>query len=342
MSFEAITLLLAIVAIGTMIVIHEWGHFFVARKSGMRVERFSVGFGPTLIEKQVGETIYQVAAVPLGGYVKIAGMDPSEELPPDDQGSYETKPTWKRAAVVAAGPITNYAFALILALTVFTVWGKPFPTTTIWRSVKGSPAAGAGLTQGDEVVSINGQAVANVLEVQKLLASMPAEQLKDVKVQYRRAGELKEVTLTPKDRKLGISFSAVYRSMPIGEALTAGVTYPFVLSKEILAGLGRIFQGRQKAEFMGPIGIGKEMMGQIAQGFPQALMFLALLNVYLGLFNLLPVPALDGGRLVFLGVEAVARRKVRPSLEQMVHTVGFFLLLAMLVLVSIKDVRRLF
>jgi regulator of sigma E protease len=342
MSFDAITLVLAIVAIGTMIVIHEWGHFFVARKSGMRVERFSVGFGPTLLHKQVGDTIYQVAAVPLGGFVKIAGMDPQDELAPDDPGSYESKPTWKRAAVVAAGPITNYVFAVILALLVFTVWGKQVPTTTIWRAVKDSPAAGAGLTHGDTVVSINGQAVANVLEVQKVLATMPADQLTKVTVQYRRQGELKEVTLTPKDRRLGISFSSSYTPMPLGEALLAGVTFPVVLSKEILAGLGRIFQGRQKAEFMGPIGIGKEMMGQIAQGIPQALMFLALLNVYLGLFNLLPVPALDGGRLVFLGVEAVARRKVRPTLEQAVHTVGFFLLLAMLVLVSIKDVRRLF
>src|SRR5437773_1396661 len=151
------TILLAILALGILIIVHEGGHFLVARLSGMRVDRFSIGFGPKLWSVKRGETVYQIAAIPLGGFVQIAGLNPGEEgLAADDPRAYPNRPVWQRLATIFAGPGTNYVFAALVMIVMYMIWGVPVagPQPVVDALVEGKPAAAAGIQPGDEIVSI--------------------------------------------------------------------------------------------------------------------------------------------------------------------------------------------
>ena len=332
--------LLAILALGILIIVHEGGHFLVARLSGMRVDRFSIGFGPQLVSFKRGETTYQIAAIPLGGFVQIAGLNPGEEgLAADDPRAYPNRPVWQRLLTIFAGPGTNYVFAAVLVVIAYLVFGVPVPghAPLVGGLPEGKPAATAGLQLGDELVSIDGNKVAEVNQVAPIIN---ASQGKPVLVEVMREGQLKKISVTPvKDGgvyRIGIEIAAKeeYQKAGVGRCVIEGLRFPYDYSRFILHGFAEIFAGRQKAEFSGPIGIVKVMKKQISLGLKNAMSIVAIISVYLGLFNLLPLPALDGGRLVFLGVEAVSRRRVNQRLEQTVHMVGMFVLLGFLVYVT--------
>jgi regulator of sigma E protease len=338
------TLILAILALGVLIIVHEGGHFLIARLSGMRVDRFSIGFGPTLLSFKRGETIYQIAAIPLGGFVQIAGLNPGEEgITADDPRAYPNKPVWQRLATIFAGPGTNYLFAAMIMVTFYLIWGVPVPgKSPIVGDLKpGKPAATAGLEREDEIVAING---VKITDVNQVAPAISASQGNPVKLDVMRLGQPKSITVKPEkdgnDWRIGIELwpKEEFAPAPFGESVKEGLMFPVQYSGFILHGFREIFAGRQKAEFSGPVGIVKVMQRQISQGWKNALQILAIISVYLGLFNLLPLPALDGGRLAFLGWELVSRRKVNQRVEQTVHMVGMVVLLAFLVLVTFKDV----
>src|ERR1700761_1522838 len=166
------TILLAILALGVLIIVHEGGHYLVARLSGMRVDRFSIGFGPVLWSVKRGETIYQFAAIPLGGYVQIAGLNPGEEgMNVEDPRAYPNRPVWQRLATIFAGPGPNYVFAVILLLGMFLAWGVPGPgkSPVVDELVEGKPAAAAGFEPDDEIVSVDGKPVKEVQDVAPLV-----------------------------------------------------------------------------------------------------------------------------------------------------------------------------
>jgi regulator of sigma E protease len=337
------TIALAILALGVLIIVHEGGHFLIARLSGMRVDRFSIGFGPTLLSFKRGETIYQIAAIPLGGFVQIAGLNPGEEgIASDDPRAYPNRPVWQRLATIFAGPGTNYVFAAVIVVISCLVWGVPVAGKAPIVGVihEGKPAAVAGMQQGDELISIDGKPVTDTQQVAPLIN---ASQGRPVTVQLVRDGQPKSVVVTPakdhNDYRIGIEIWAKDETAPatVGECFKYGLTFPIQYSRFILHGFGEIFAGRQKAEFSGPIGIVKVMQRQISQGAKNALSIMAIISVYLGLFNLLPLPALDGGRLVFLGWELISRRKVNQLIEQRVHMVGMVVLLGFLVYVTIGN-----
>lgn len=338
-----LAILLAILALGILIIVHEGGHFLIARLSGMRVERFSIGFGPKLISFQRGETIYQIAAIPLGGFVQIAGLNPGEEAQTaDDPRAYPNRPVWQRLATIFAGPGTNYLFAALVMVCVFVAYGVPVPgkIPLVAALRDGKPAAAAGLQPGDEMVAIDGKKITEVGQVAPLISS---SQGKPVAIDILRDGQPKSVTVKPeKDGdayRIGIEIAnkEEYVKAPIGKAIVEGLRFPYDYSRFILHGFGEIFAGRQKAEFSGPIGIVKVMKRQIALGFRNTLSIIAIISVYLGLFNLLPLPALDGGRIVFLFWELISRRRVNQRVEQTVHMVGMFVLLGFLVYVTIGN-----
>jgi regulator of sigma E protease len=335
-------LILAIVALGVLIIVHEGGHFLIARLSGMRVDRFSIGFGPTLLSFKRGETIYQIAWIPLGGFVQIAGLNPGEEgISADDPRAYPNRPTWQRFATIFAGPATNYVFAAVVMTLFYLVWGVPVEgKIPMVGSIKdGKPAATAGMEPGDEIMAINGKKITDTSQVSPAIDGSKGEA---VTVDVMRAGKPKTFTVKPEkvDSKwlIGIELwpKEEYAPAPVGQTLKEGVMFPVRYSAFILHGFREIFAGRQKAEFSGPVGIVKVMKQQIAQGWKNALQIVAIISVYLGLFNLLPLPALDGGRLAFLSWELVSRRRVNQRVEQSIHMVGMVVLLGFLVWVTAR------
>jgi regulator of sigma E protease len=337
------TIALAILALGVLIIVHEGGHFLIARLSGMRVDRFSIGFGPTLLSFKRGETIYQIAAIPLGGFVQIAGLNPGEEgIATDDPRAYPNRPAWQRLATIFAGPGTNYVFAALIMILSCLAWGVPVSgkAPMVGAIHEGKPAAAAGFQLGDEIVSIDGKPVTETGQVSPLIN---ASQGRPVTVQLLRDGQPKSLVVKPAkdhdDYRIGIEVWPKEETVAasVGECVKYGLMFPINYSRFILHGFGEIFAGRQKAEFSGPIGIIKVMQRQISQGAKNALSIIAIISVYLGLFNLLPLPALDGGRLVFLGWELISRRKVNQMIEQRIHMVGMVVLLGFLVYVTIGN-----
>jgi regulator of sigma E protease len=337
--------LFAIVALGFLIVLHEGGHFIVARLCGMRVERFSIGFGPTLLGFKWRGTLFQIAPIPLGGFVQITGLNPNEEFDKNDPMVYPNRPRWMRLLTIVAGPAANYLTAVVLMLFVLLAYGMPSKTQKIIEPVKGKPAAAAGLKANDVLVSANGQAVnadAPISEVIRAGAGAP------VTIKVQRDGQPLTFVVTPERQssgayQVGISIGAIDQRTPVGAgvAIKEAVMSPYFTSVGILAALSDMVRGRVQPDLEGPIGITQKIANAARHGVVDFLAIIIALSVYLGLFNLLPVPALDGGRALFLGIESITRKRVNPRFEAAVHTAGFVLLLGVLLFVSFKDIRHL-
>jgi regulator of sigma E protease len=337
--------LLAILALGLLIVVHEMGHMFVARLFGMRVDRFSLGFGLPLLRWRGKKTLYQIAMVPLGGFVQIAGMNPQEKPPPDDPGSYANKSTGARFATIFAGPATNYVFAALLMIAVMLIWGLPRWQQVIAEVIPGSPAARAAMRAGDVIEAIENKGVSSISEVTDGIAASKGRPLR---LRVQRGRERLDLVVTPaadgKTYRIGIQFGRKLSFTPLGAggALLLGLLYPLNESRSVIAGLGQLFRGRVSVKQVGgPLEIIRQLKMSFEESLAMALIFLAMLNVYLGLFNLLPIPALDGGRLVFLLSVFVLRRPVNQQIENAVHTVGFLVLLGLILLVTYRDLARL-
>lgn len=371
MSLSALTsplgLLLAFAALSVLIIIHEGGHYLVAKWSGMRVHRFQIFFGHPLVEWVRGETTYAVGYIPFGGFVQIAGLDPNEPPPPtkviekdgqfvateggpDDPRLYGNRPVHQRFLTIFAGPATNYIFAALTMMFVFTVFGQRTPVPgppLVMDVVKDSPADKAGLRPDDKVLSVAGKKVNDTNEVSSLVGEAKET---PIEVVFQRDGEERRVNVTPKkdgeSYRIGVHIgraSEWKRGGSVGEALWDGIRAPYDLSRAQLAAIGDIITRKQKADFQGPVGIVSYMKKQILKGTADGLEIVAIISTLLGLFNLLPLPALDGGRLVFILFEAVARRKFPQRVEQSIHMVGMLALLSFLLYVTVfKDVPRHF
>jgi regulator of sigma E protease len=342
----------AILAIGLLVIVHEAGHYFVARWCGMRVDRFSIGFGPPILKWRRGETDFTVGPILFGGFVQIHGMTLTEEVAPDDRRSYPNRPAWQRFATIFAGPGTNYLFAIVLAIGVFAAIGAATSRWTVGEITKGSSAQGV-LQKDDRILRVEGQQIyANykgrigdsMAEVVAATEGAPLD------IVVLRNGREVPVTVTPrydkeaKAYRLGITLGAHTEAVDHGvfAVVSAALWYPVERTQIIAVGLADIITGKQEAEFEGPVGITKMIKKEIDVGLLQVVQLLMLLNVYLGLFNLLPLPALDGGRLVFLGYEMATRRRPNPRIEATVHMVGIMCLLLLMVLVTYQDITELF
>ena len=329
--------LVAILALAVLMIVHETGHLLAARAFGMRVVRFSIGFGPALWKYQArgSETIYQVALIPFLAYVQIAGMNPFEDVDPDDKSSYANASLTGRIAAIFAGPLANYLFASVLFFAALVIGGTSVPTTAVMPAE--GPAKNAQMKNGDKIVSIDTIPITD-WDQMRLLISARANKPMDVVVQ--RGTEKLTLKITPQFKDGGgkIGVTPVYKQVPVTmrEALTASVELPFGVVEELVTGLGRIITGKEKPEFKGPVGIVKETSKAASRGTPWLLFFLASLSAYLGGFNLLPFPALDGGRLAFLAYEAVTRRKPNARVEANIHAFGLMLLLALITVVTFR------
>jgi regulator of sigma E protease len=335
--------LMAILGLAVLMVVHESGHYFAARKFGMRVVRFSIGFGPTIWKHKPpkSDTIYQVALIPFLAYVQISGMNPYEESDPKDPGSYANASLWARIVTIAAGPLTNYFFASVLIFFGLLIGGKEVADDASMKVVvEPGPAMTAGVQSGDRVLSVNGIDVHTWEELRKQVSSHPGEAI-DLAVE--RDGQTLHEKVTPGakgDKEEGL----IHVRMPshvepvhLPEAAKMSVIAPPLFVYENVRAIGRVIAGREKLQVSGPVGIVKETAKQAKVGPGVLLQFLGMLSAYLGAFNLLPFPALDGGRLLFLGAEAVSRRKPDAKLEARVHAVGLLMLITLIACVTYTD-----
>lgn len=346
--------LLAIFALAIMMIIHELGHFLPARYFNMRVTKFSIGFGPTIVHLQPkgSPTVYQVSIIPFLAYVQIAGMNPFEENDPKDTGLYCNASLWARVVTIFGGPLANYLTASIFIFFGLLLGGRSeldtssMRVTVIPKSQAGedAPAKIAGFADGDRILSINGKPIQNWDDLRSETSRHPGEKM-DVAVE--RAGSKDPLHLFPVPLSVGeekgkMLLAPPEVSRPIGakEAMVFAVTDPPKVVAGLIIGLGRIITGKEKPQLSGPVGMVKETKKVVQRGLGRTLQFIGALSAYLGAFNLLPFPALDGGRLMFLGIELASRRKPDAKLEAKVHAIGLLMLLTLITLVTYGDIFK--
>jgi regulator of sigma E protease len=340
----------AVLAISLLIVIHEAGHFLAARAFGMRVDRFSVGFGPVLLAFRRGETEFAISALPLGGYVKIAGMAPGDGDDPSDRRLFSNQAAWRRFLVILAGPSMNYVAAIAIAWGLIATIGLPAPDPSprVGKLVAGMPAAAAGLAPGDEIRAVAGVPVGSWKALVAELQRHPGER---IVLEVAKAGAPAspvEIPITPKDDggvgRVGFQQAAMQvRATNPAAAFAEGLGRTNGNAAAQLGAFASLFKKRPTAEgAVGPAGIVQQLMQAARDGTGPFLGFVWTISVVLAILNLLPVPALDGGRLVFLGYEIVSRRRVNEKVESYVHFAGFVLLIGLILAVTLfGDLPRL-
>ncbi|MCA9700987.1 MAG: site-2 protease family protein [Myxococcales bacterium] len=349
------TWVLAILALSVLIIIHEFGHFLCAKLGGMHVDRFSViGIGPVILRLFTWKgTEFVISALPFGAYVHIVGMEPEEYAvdedgnlpqPPPGYRNFRDSPVWARLLAIAGGPIANYLAAMVIMAGVFSSVGVKEPVgVEVSAFGEGSPAAAAGIEVGDEIIAVDGVNVRGP-EAQLTVIDMTVERLgQTVEITVDRGGEelAFPVALNAKAPALDAMLTPKGEFIPINpaKAVALGVEWPFVQTKRQLVGLAAMFTGDGDAKVGGPVAIAKAIKTSADRGWVDFLAFSALISTVLGMFNLFPIPALDGGRLVFLFYELIARRPPNKMLEERVHMVGMIMLLSLIAFTVFNDVR---
>ena len=334
-------ILLAVVLFLLLIVFHEFGHFIVAKKSGIKVNEFAVGMGPLIYSKEKGETTYSFRAIPIGGYCAMEGEDDESS----DPRSFDNAPASKRFLTILAGPVAN----LIIAVLVFTIVGVigGVVTTTVDDFIEDSPAQAAGIEKGDEILKINGQEIADFTDISKVVNDFYKDKDfdKEITVLAKRNGKDLDFAFKPKveGENTYIGIIPARRTPRFFEAIGLGFKETGRNVKMIFTILGRLFTGKLAfGALSGPVGVLKELGNQAQNGLANLLYFLAYISVNLAVFNLLPIPALDGSKLLTSGIEIITGKKINKKLEEKITMVGFFILLGLILVVSIKDILNLF
>ncbi len=337
---SALYVLVAILGLAFLMVVHEAGHFFVARWFGMRVTRFSIGFGPALWKKQPKDspTTYQIAIIPFLAYVQIAGMNPFEDIDPDDKGSYANARLHARILTIFAGPLANYLVASVILFAAFMIGGQKVLTTSV-QVMPDTPAA-AKLQDGDTVLEVDGHPITEWEQLPALISPKAGQPVKFV---IDRRGEHLTLEITPAPTGEGgrgqIGIKPVFKSVPMsaGDAAITSVKEPPLIVANLVVGIGHMIARKVKPELSGPVGIVNEIAEAARRSFADYLQLVAGLSAYLAGFNLLPIPALDGGRLLFLSYEAATRRRANARVEAGIHFVGLAMLLMLVAAVTYAD-----
>jgi regulator of sigma E protease len=339
--------LLAIIGVGILMVVHEFGHYLAARRFGMRVETFSIGFGPTIWKKKPegSPTTYQIAIIPFLAYVKIAGMNPFEPVAADDKGSYANASLLGRIVTIAGGPLANYIFAVFLTFFGLLADGRLVADEVSMRvepkhetAGAAGPALQAGMLNNDRILRINGQEIRNWDDLKRNVGSHVGE---NVDIELERDG--KTLHLNPRvgadgESKGKILVAPITRVMDMKETAWMSFIIPPKFIYDNLRAIGRAISFQEKPKLGGPVRIVSEVSKAIALGLGPTLQFLGIISAGLVAINLLPIPALDGGRLVFLFYEAISRKRANEKVEAKIHAVALLMFLALFVIITINDI----
>ncbi len=348
------TVIMLLVVLLVCVIAHEWGHFFVAKRSGMRVEEFGFGIPPRLWAKKKGETTYSINALPIGGFVKITGeneIDPGAPM----NVQFDAKPWYLKAAVLVAGVTMNIILAIVLFAIAYMI-GMPRTTEggtpTIVSATPKMPAYQAGLRVGDTIqhIQIGGKelSVSGTDELHKQVVENPT----DITITYTRGDEQKTVIVTPKgegdERMIGVAIEPISTmKASFGESIKSAWQQVWRMVAIIWQTLASLVTGiftHDKSSvnnLIGPVGLANEVKGAAMIGFAYLLAFTAAISVNLAVLNIMPFPALDGGRLLVVLLEAITKRKFSRKVVGYIHGIGFALLLILMVVLTVGDIRRL-
>ncbi|KKP95903.1 MAG: membrane-associated zinc metalloprotease [Microgenomates group bacterium GW2011_GWC1_38_14] len=361
-----LTILVFIIILSVLVLVHELGHFLVAKKLGIKVEEFGFGFPPRVFAKKIGETLYSINLLPIGGFVKLYGEDEAGggSMKVKGQGlkikdkdlnrAFFARPVWQRALVVVAGVLMNFLLAVIIISYLYTAQGVPSlgDKVIVTQVVKNSPASLAGLRNGDVILEINNKKVSSTVylieETKKYLG-------KQIVLEIKRGSKDLKIIVTPRVESptgegpmgVAISQSVTVKKYPWYKAPFIGTYEVAKSSILILSGLSDvvknlILQKTVPQGVAGPVGIAQLTGEFVESGYLALLSFTALLSLNLAVLNILPIPALDGGRLFFIMIEAVTRRKVNPRFEAYAHAIGIAVLLALIAIITLHDFIRIF
>jgi regulator of sigma E protease len=350
------SLIAFVVVLGVLIFFHELGHFLVARLFGVGVETFSLGFGPKVYTKKIGLTDYCLSMIPLGGYVKMVGEDPEAKISAKDLSlSFTHKKLYQKALIVAAGPVFNFLLAILIFYVLFQVSGSYYVKAVVGTVADNTPALSAGIKPGDRIVGIDGIEVQSWDDMVALIGKAKGTSLEFL---IERGDRNLSINIVPaistttnifgetiEKPMIGISASGEMVNEPLNpvQAMGTALVRTWEISRLTVLSVGKIFSGSISPKTLGgPIMIA-QIAGQQAQaGMANLAIFIAMLSINLGIINLFPVPVLDGGHLLFFGVEAVMGKPASEGLREKANQFGIVLLLALMVFVFYNDILRLF
>lgn len=364
------SILIFILTLLVLVLIHEFGHFIMAKKFGIKVEEFGFGIPPRIWGKKIGETLYSINWIPFGGFVKLLGED---DLPAGRQevdktvlknpGSFAAKSVFQRILVVVAGVAMNLFLAWIIFYTVLLfqnfkiIYPALEPAAFVGRVEEDFPAKAAGISVGDRILEVDGKRVEKFEDARKFIKIKQGAEVQ-LKISDIDGKNTKLLNITPKKTEEGeYLIGVVFTPIPFkqyttpSEKLFSGITYSYDLTKATFTGLGRTINNLVSGDFKtasesvaGPVGIAGVTNNILSAGWQAVLpylWFVGVLSLTLSIFNVLPIPALDGGRLFFLIIEAVIGKKVKSEVEKIIHSVGFVVLISLAFLITYSDIRKL-
>ncbi len=346
-----IDLILFILILGSIVFVHEFGHFMMAKLTGVYVYEFAIGMGPKLWSKKGKETEYTLRAIPIGGFCMMAG----EDLEDDDlkkvpkNKRLQSKKPWQRFLIMFFGAGNNFIFAILLLFAIGLIWGGSSMEPVVTSVLKNSAAANSGIEAGDRILEINGHSISTTDDISLYLAVADPEEASDIKVE-KENDSVKTYSVQPKKKKVDGQTTYQYgigmhQEVEHGFLAAIQFTYKKTISifKQMAVTVGYLFTGGISiSQLSGPVGIFSIVGDQSSAGIMNIIYLVAFLSINVGFINLLPLPAFDGGHILFIIIEKIKGSPVNPETENKIHTIGLFLLMLLMVVITFNDILRLF
>lgn len=329
-----INIIIALLIFGIVVAVHEFGHFFVAKLNKITVHEFAIGMGPVIFQKEKNGTNYSLRAIPMGGFVAMEGED--EES--DDPNAFCQKNPLQKMAVIFAGPFMNFVLTIVTFILLFTLSGVP--VNKVGNIIENSPASKSELKVGDEIKSINGTNIKSWNDIPTTIAGTKG----DVTLQVIRDGQTKEITITPEEKngRRTVGIYPMYEKN-FSSSISQAFSQTYNVSLSMLDFIKKLFTGKVDFNYVsGPVGIVKEMGSSVNSGLATVINYIAFISLNLGIMNLLPIPALDGFRLLTSFVELITRKKLNKNMEYIVNAAGMIFLISIMLLVTYKDLIKIF
>ena len=336
-----------VIVIAVCVIVHEYGHYITAKILGVQVHEFAFGMGPALFQKRKNNMLWSIRALPIGGFCRLAGMgeDEEDEIVIPGKG-FNEQSAWKRFLILLNGSLFNIILAVIL-MAMF-LWGHGvlnMESTKIGELMQGLPSEQAGLKIGDEIIKINDTEVKKWREMQETLQT-EAKKSENLILEVKRDNEILNINITvPLNQEYGrymLGISPSYERYGFLKAISNAGSFTYRMTVMMIRGIADWVMQRQEVDVTGPIGIASMSGRAMSSGFWSFITFISLIALNLGLLNLFPIPALDGGRILFVLLEMILRRRLPEKVENWIHTAGFVLLITLMIFVTCQDVYKIF